>query len=129
MISKSFNKKPKNVLIRRSISPTKSRRSLVPTDSSLKRSQKSISVVTEGREKTEADNKKKTKLKIIEFTCGLLDLPALKRKYLSKEKREKQKEAIQGQRRKSFVVPDSRKAIIFESLTPVPKFGKSFWNH
>ena len=48
-------------------------------------------------------------VKIVEFACGLLDLPALKRKYLSKKKQQKQKKALNDQRRKSFVVNESDK--------------------
>lgn len=53
----------------------------------------------------------------MEFTCGLIDLPSLKRKYLGKKNREKKKKVLDKQRRKSYMADSDD-----ESMLDVKKF-------
>ena len=69
---------------------------------------------------------KKVKAGIVEFTCGLVDLPALKKKYLSKKKQLKIEKSQKRDRRKSFMAPEENddKIIHSASVFRKSKIGK-----
>lgn len=99
-----YNRQPKNVEVKRVISSKKKPKNglaLADQNSKFEYLKMHPSGQQEPNVKVGDDMKAQVKNKIVEFTCGLLDLPALKRKYLSKTKRNKQKKYIKNKLRKS----------------------------
>lgn len=106
-------------------SPTKTKYSFHTSVASPEKSTANIPVINtaDAALKPPEIGTSKLKSKIVEFTCGLLDLPALKRKYLGKHKRDKQRKEIDGLRRKSFVANDDDKFVKSAQVQHKSKIG------
>ena len=87
-----YNRQPRNIEVKRVNSPRKKPKiSTIFADQSKRNEDNKNGATQESDKKPKVADAMKSivKSKIVEFTWGLLDLPALKRKYLSKNKREK----------------------------------------
>ena len=112
-LKNKFNRRPKNVEVKRIRSIKKGKKSFYSSrDRSNYDETPRSNLASYGRESKETSKvKKKMAIKLVEFTCELLDIPALKRKYLSKKKRSKKKKKIEDVLRNSFNAHDNEEPI------------------